>query len=433
MASIAVPPILATLVGRIALAVPARARPTFLELLLGAAATKSGHVTDAILSSGVSRCWTTYFWFLERGRWSWLQVWHALLGVLQTLFAPVVWHVVVDDTVVERLSTRAPGSMIHHNHTAKPNRPPFLRGQGWLCLAAVVERGFQVGAGPVLLRLVRRGANRRKLKSARFLLRLLGQRLGQVRVLLDAWFMRGWLIRCTLADGHTVIGRVRRDLALYKVPRPPRRRRRGRPRKYGARLTPAKVAALPAQRSAGILYGELAVVRWRSCRVAARFLKGRVVRAVWVELERPEPGDKPREQRLLVCTDPNLPALEVITSYAKRWTVEPLFKDIKHGWGLKDAWQRSRQVLMRWVTLLGVGYALAQMLAYTNPARLAKLARPAPWRPPGTQTAGVIQAGIARILRELGLPAFIAAMSAKIRVAARHRGGPSPPMPAEVT
>ena len=60
MASIAVPPILATLVGRIAVAVPARVRPTFLELLLGAAATKSGHVTDAILSSGVSRGWTTY-------------------------------------------------------------------------------------------------------------------------------------------------------------------------------------------------------------------------------------------------------------------------------------------------------------------------------------------------------------------------------------
>src|SRR3954449_3666460 len=125
MASIAVPPILATLVGRIALAVPARARPTFLELLLGAAATKSGHVTDAILSSGVSRCWTTYFWFLERGRWSWLQVWHALLGVLTTLFAPAVWHVVVDDSVVERLSTRAPGSLIHRKAEppALPARP----------------------------------------------------------------------------------------------------------------------------------------------------------------------------------------------------------------------------------------------------------------------------------------------------------------------
>src|SRR3954471_9372281 len=114
-----------------------------------------------------------------------------------------------------------------------------------------------------MLRLVRRGANRGKLKSARFLLRLLGQRLGQVRVLLDAWFMRGWLIRCTLADGHTVIGRVRRDLALYTVPRSPRRQR-GRPRKYGERLTPARIDALPVHRSTRILYGQLEVVRWRS-------------------------------------------------------------------------------------------------------------------------------------------------------------------------
>src|SRR3954447_4185596 len=256
MASIAVPPILASLVGRIAVAVPARARATFLELLLGAAATKSGHVTDAILSSGVSRCWTTYFWFLERGRWSWLQVWHALLGVLTTLFAPAVWHVVVDDSVVERLSPRAPGSMMHHNHTAKPNRPPFLRGQGWLCLAAVVERGFSVGAVPLMLRLVRRGANRGKLRSARFLLRLLGRRLGRGRVLLDAWFMRGWLILAAVADGHTVIGRVRRDLALYTVPRPAQRRR-GRPRKYGERVTRSRIEALPLQRSAQIMYGNL--------------------------------------------------------------------------------------------------------------------------------------------------------------------------------
>jgi hypothetical protein len=431
MSCIAVPAILATLVGRIAAAVPARARTTFLELLLGAAATKSGHVTDAILSSGLSRCWTTYFWFLERGRWSWLQVWHALLRVLTTLFAPAVWHVVVDDTVVERLSTRAPGSMVHHNHTAKPNRPPFLRGQGWLCLAAVVERGFKVGAVPLMLRLVRRGTNRGKLKSARFLLRLLGPRLGQVRVLLDAWFMRGWLIRRTLADGHTVIGRVRRDLALYTVPRSPRRRRRGRPRKYGERLTPARIDALPVHRSTRILYGQLEVVRWRSCRVAARFLHGRVVRVVWVELERPDRRDKPPEQRLLLCTDPDLPAPEVITAYAKRWAVEPLVKDLKHGWGLKDAWQRSRQGLMRWVTLLGVGYALTQMLAYTDPARLHGLAEPAPWRPPGTQTAGVIQAGIGRILRGVGLPAFIAAMSAKIRADARHAGGPSSPIPTQ--
>src|SRR4051812_26575354 len=198
--------------------------------------------------------------------------------------------------------------------------------------------GGRVGAVPLMLRLVRRGTNRGKLTSARFLLRLLGQRLGRVRVLLDAWFMRARLIEAAVADGHTVIGRARRDLALHAVPRPPRQRRRGRPRKYGQRMTPEKVEALPVHRSARILYGRFEVVRYRSCRVAARFLKGRVVRAVWVELERP---DRPSEERLLVCTDPDLPATEVITSYAKRWSVEPLFAAMKHGWGLKDAWQQS--------------------------------------------------------------------------------------------
>src|SRR5215212_10704205 len=275
-----VPPILATLIGRIAAAVPGRARATFTELLIGAAVTRGGHVTDAILAVGLSRAWTTYYWLLERGRWSWLPVWRALLGALKELFAPPVWHVVIDDTVVERISAGAPGSLIHHNHSAKPNRPRFLRGQGWLCLAAVVEHGWRVGAVPLMLRLVRRGTNRGKLTSGRFLLRLLGDRLGRVRVLLDAWFMRARLIEPAVADGHTVIGRVRRDLALYAVPRPPRRRRRGRPRKYGPRMTRPRIEALPLQRSARILYGKLEVVRYRTCRVAARFLKGRVVRGV---------------------------------------------------------------------------------------------------------------------------------------------------------
>src|SRR5213082_3558414 len=264
MPTTAAPPILTSLVAGLADAVPRRARTTFTELLLGAATTRGGHVTDAILAAGLSRSWTTYYWFLQRGRWAWLAVWRAL----QELFAPPVWHVVIDDTVVERISARAPGSLLHCNHAGKPNRSRFLRGQGWLCLAAVVERGWRVGAVPLMPRLVRRGTNRGKLTSARFLLRLLGGRLGRVRVLLDAWFMRARLIEAAVADGHTVIGRVRRDLALYVVPRPPRRRR-GRPRKYGPRMTRERVEALPAHRSAQILYGKLEVVRYRTCRVAA--------------------------------------------------------------------------------------------------------------------------------------------------------------------
>src|SRR3954454_8420611 len=73
--AVPVPPVLATLIGRLAAAVPGRARATFTELLIGAAVTRGGHVTDAILAVGLSRAWTTCYWLLERGRWSWLSVW----------------------------------------------------------------------------------------------------------------------------------------------------------------------------------------------------------------------------------------------------------------------------------------------------------------------------------------------------------------------
>src|ERR687885_357368 len=198
-------------------------------------------------------------------------------------------------------------------------------------------------------------------------------------------------------------------------------------------MTPERVAALPVHRSARVLYGRFEVVRYRSCRVAARFLKGRVVRAVWVRLERPDRRDGAGEERLLVCTDPDLPAAEVVTSYAKRWAVEPLFAAMKHGWGLKDAWQQSRQALMRWVTILAAGHALGQMLAYADPARIPGLADPAPWRPPGTRTAGLIQAGMARLLSGVGLPALVAAIPPEFRPGDGRRTGRPPPEPRSPT
>src|SRR6476660_766256 len=154
----AIPPIMDSFIAPLTAAVPARARSTFLDLLLGAAVSKGGHVTDAILAGGLSRGWRTYYWFLEQGRWSWLRILAALLEVLTMLFHPPVLYAGIDDSVVERVSTEAPGSLTHQNHNAKPNRPQFLRGQGWLCLAAVIERNdFAIGAVPLLLRLVRRG------------------------------------------------------------------------------------------------------------------------------------------------------------------------------------------------------------------------------------------------------------------------------------
>jgi hypothetical protein len=163
------------------------------------------------------------------------------------------------------------------------------------------------------------------------------------------------------------------------------------------------VEHLKVARSAQILYGKFEVVRYRTCCVAARFLKGQLVRAVWIGLERPDRPKGRTETRLLICTGPVLPAIDVIRAYAKRWAVEPLFFAIKHHWGLKDAWQRSRSALIRWVTILATGYAINQMLTYTDPVLIGDLAQPAPWRRKGEITDGIIRSGFNRMLRQIGV------------------------------
>jgi hypothetical protein len=50
------------------------------------------------------------------------------------------------------------------------------------------------------------------------LLRAVGDRLGPLCLLLDAWYMRGSVIRAAMQRGHTVVGQVRRDTALFELP-----------------------------------------------------------------------------------------------------------------------------------------------------------------------------------------------------------------------
>src|SRR4051812_37227931 len=81
-----VPPLLGLMVQQLSAAIPSRARDTFRTLLIGAAVTRSGHVTAAIEAAGGDRAWTTCFWFLDYARWSWLALGAALAGLLRRVF-----------------------------------------------------------------------------------------------------------------------------------------------------------------------------------------------------------------------------------------------------------------------------------------------------------------------------------------------------------
>lgn len=241
---------------------------------------------------------------------------------------------------------------------------------------------------------MRATGNHSKLVAAEALLRVVRNSFAPGCVLMDSWYMRGNLIRQLLGMDYSVIGQVRKDTALYLKPLP--RKGRGRPRLYGQKMGPDQVLAMPEQLHRLPLYGKAQWIRLRSEILLARFLKGREVRAVWAQFE-DEQGRLSRP-RLIISTDVGMSAVAVavVEAYAKRWAIEPMFNQLKNSWGVKEAWQQSRQVLARWVQLRSLAFGLTQLLALTQDAQ--GIPQLAPWRLGRPMTAGRIRMGLARIL-----------------------------------
>lgn len=160
-------PILCHWIPFLAHALPRRSVPTCIELGVGPLLSQRGWVTAAYLAIAAQRHWTSYYKWLQQGRWSWLRLGQYLAVLLRCSFPRHVWYLVVDDSLNCRASPQAPSRGRHHNHSRKVNRPQFLQGQCWVLLAAVLSRGRRYrSAIPLLARLQRTVGNRSKLRAA---------------------------------------------------------------------------------------------------------------------------------------------------------------------------------------------------------------------------------------------------------------------------
>jgi hypothetical protein len=118
-----------------------------------------------------------------------------------------------------------------------------------------------------------------------------------------------------------------------------------------------------------------------------RFLKGVIVR--WCELEKGS-----GKARLLLSTDPTLSAPAIVEAYSKRWSIEPLFRDLKMIDGLGAMWQRGRTALLRWLHLV--------QIARTPADRKGRAADPRPDPPrrlAATLTPGLVKEALAARFR----------------------------------
>jgi hypothetical protein len=106
--------------------------------------------------------------------------------------------------------------------------------------------------------------------------------------------------------------------------------------------------SLPASRNiAGrsFLQGKWQWVRYRSAVCLAQFMKGCRVRAAWMQFE-DSSGKLSKQRQLLTCA--KITAEAVFCYYARRWSIEELFNQMKNRRGWRESSQQSRQVLHRW-------------------------------------------------------------------------------------
>ena len=381
-------------------ALPLRSIKTFVELLIGTILTPAGFVCATYLQLDMRNHWASYYKWLEKGKWSWVQLAQRYTELVLQQHSEAIIHLVIDDTLTLRASKKAPASQIHHQHGSKPNLANYVLGQCWVSLALIMTRPDQQSvAVPLLMRLLPSHGNTGKLIGAKVLMRALQKQLKAnkaIRVLLDSWYMRATLIQSMLEQGYTVIGQVRRDTRLYEVPEPKSKPGPGRPRQYGKVVNWDTVKYTRAEIYTLQLYGKEQAVHCRTRVLKARFLNGYMIKALWVQLE--DSKQQKRPYRLFLCTDTTLSAEEILLSYAKRWSIESMFHQLKHHWGMKAMWQQSRQVLHRWLQITQVAYGLMQLLSTLKNESVEKLTSFSPWRISSALTAGRIREGLVREL-----------------------------------
>jgi DDE superfamily endonuclease len=304
---------------------------------------------------------TATAWFRAAGiTTEFRRAYHALyaVGRRSDALAVTAWHTVqpclagsprlllgIDDTPTSRYGPGVEGAGRHHNPTPGPAGEKYLYGHVWVCLAALARHPrWGTLALPLQAALYVRQKNlaqlpahyhwtfRTKLELAvaqlRWLKPWIPKHFAAVAVVVDGGYAKRPFLRPARELGMTVIGRLRKDAALYSVPATTRRPgQRGPLPTYGKeRISLAKRAG----QSRGwdqvecVQYGQRVTKTIKTFQATWRPAGGRI-RVVLVQETQ---GWIP-----LFSTDPNATAVEVLEAAADRGAHEQTFKDDKEVWG----------------------------------------------------------------------------------------------------
>jgi hypothetical protein len=212
-----------------------------------------------------------------------------------------------------------------------------------------------------------------------------------------------------LPERTDLIGRIRKDARLYKLPTPEQENHgRGRKRAYGDRLpTPEKlrqdetIAWIPLRAHAAgrkhvFHVKEIKPCRWKHAG-GERTLRLIIIRPLGYRLTKHAPKNY-RAPAYLITTDMATPLAKLVQAYIWRWEIEVNFRDEKTLLGLGEAQVRTQRSIETLTPFLAAVYAML-LVALEQVGGQSRTLPPPKWQHPNPQKHQRTSTGQA--LREL--------------------------------
>jgi hypothetical protein len=275
---------------------------------------------------------------LMAGWWEWLVVRDVAYRLGDRLV------LVGDHTKTPKDGRKIPAVTTLHQDSETSAKPSFFRGHHWGCIGMLVQAGDKFFAIPLWANIqegLGKIANTKDAKQPKTIRIVhMAQRVARamespVWLVLDAYFSVGPVFQAAareLCDGENlvhILTRAKKNVVAYLPAPPGKKRKRGRPRKYGKKLKlmklfDSKAKAYKFRTAEASVYNRQERVHYLTLNLLWKPTKG-MLRFILVESS--------RGRMILISSDLKLDPVAAIELYCRRVTIETLFDTLKNTLG----------------------------------------------------------------------------------------------------
>jgi len=324
-----------------------------------------------------------YYTFMASSKIPWLRLWPCLWKLIPEPLTEGRLIVALDDSINPKTGRKIFGCYTFFDHAAKQNQSKYPWSQNivqvgllksikgrWACLP-LAFRYYHLKKELAKCKVMfgkKEVVFQSKMEQSVEMIIEIALAYGKpVLAATDSWFGNNGLwkpLRKKLGSQFHMVSRLRSNSNLFNLPSPPKAKRQGRPRKYGAKLgnassVAAKVKPLAEEYTVN-LYGKIRTIIAHEQVVMLKTLKC-PVRVVWVF--------RKQQWVALFSTDLTLSLEQIVEYYGARWKIESGFKELKQDLGSAETQTRNPHAVTNHLQLC----MMASTLTWIYADRLKKI------------------------------------------------------------